>query len=98
MTDESVPENLLMKAFYLAAPQVENARRSLNTTNGMRKALKEGRYVSTAPYGFMNTRDEQNRPIITHSVMAPIIKKAFEQIATGNFPIEVLRKNCIRKA
>ncbi len=48
--DESVPENLLMKAFYLAAPQVENARGSLNTTNGMRKALKEGPYVSTAPY------------------------------------------------
>ena len=90
--DDSVPENLLMKAFYLAAPQVENARRSLNTTNGMRKALKEGRYVSTAPYGFKNTRDEQNRPIITHSAMAPLIKKAFEQLATGLYQIEVLRK------
>ena len=95
--DESVPENLLMKAFYLAAPQVENARRSLNTTNGMRKALKEGRYVSTAPYGFKNTRDEQNRPIITHSAMAPVIKKAFEQIATGNFPIEILRKKLFKE-
>ena len=95
--DESVPENLLMKAFYLAAPQVENARRSLNTTNGMRKALKEGRYVSTAPYGFKNTRDEQNRPVITHSTMAPIIKKAFEQIATGNYLIEVLRKKLYKE-
>lgn len=95
--DESVPENLLMKAFYLAAPQVENARRSLNTTNGMRKALKEGRYVSTAPYGFKNTRDEQNRPVITHSTMATAIKKAFEQIATGNFPIEVLRKKLYKE-
>lgn len=90
--DESVPENLLMKAFYLAAPQVENARRSLNTTNGMRKALKEGRYVSTAPYGFKNTRDAQNRPIITHSGMAPQIKKAFELFATGTYQIEILRK------
>lgn len=95
--DESVPENLLMKAFYLAAPQVENARRSLNTTNGMRKALKEGRYVSTAPYGFKNTRDEHNRPIITHSSMAAIIKKAFEEIAIGNFPIEVLRKKLYKE-
>lgn len=95
--DDSVPENLLMKAFYLAAPQVENARRSLNTTNGMRKALKEGRYVSTAPYGFKNTRDEHNRPIITHSAMAPVIKKAFEQIATGNYLIEVLRKKLYKE-
>lgn len=95
--DDSVPENLLMKAFYLAAPQVENARRSLNTKNGMRKALKEGRYVSTAPYGFKNTRDEHNRPIITHSAMAPVIKKAFEQIATGNYLIEVLRKKLYKE-
>ena len=94
--DESVPENLLMKAFYLAAPQVENARRSLNTTNGMRRALKEGRYVSTAPYGFKNTRDEQNRPIITPSGMAPVVKKAFEEIASGNFQIEVLRKRLLK--
>lgn len=58
----------------------------------MRRAKKEGRYVSTPPYGFKNIRDEQNRPVITHSVMAPVIKKAFAQIATGNFPIEVLWK------
>ncbi len=86
-----------MKAFYLAAPQVENARRSLNTTNGMRKALKEGRYVSTAPYGFKNSRDAQNKPIITHSAMAPVIKKAFESIATGTYQIEVLRKKLYKE-
>ncbi|MBI2730503.1 MAG: recombinase family protein [Sphingobacteriales bacterium] len=75
--DESVPENLLMKAFYLAAPQVENARRSLNTTNGMRKALKEGRYVSTAPYGFKNTikafKDEPEE--IVEGIHQPIVSE-----------------------
>ncbi|MCO6498076.1 MAG: recombinase family protein [Chitinophagaceae bacterium] len=90
--DESIPENLLMKAFYLAAPQVENARRSLNTFNGMRRAMKEGRYVSTAPYGFKNSRDNFNKPIIVHSEMAAPIRKAFELMATGMYPIEVLRK------
>ncbi len=90
--DENVPENLLMKAFYLAAPQVENARRSLNTTNGMRRALLEGRYVSTAPYGFKNARDEMNKPIIKHSSLAPLIKKAFELIYSGTWQIEPLRK------
>lgn len=29
--DETVPENILMKAIYLASSQVDNARRSLNT-------------------------------------------------------------------
>ncbi len=95
--DESIPENLLMKAFYLAAPQVENARRSLNTSNGMRRALREGRYCSTAPYGFKNARDSQNKPILIHSELAPIIKKAFTEIATGNFQIEVLRKQLVKE-
>jgi hypothetical protein len=39
---------------------VENLRSSLNTTNKILRALKEGRYVSTAPYGFKNVRDAQN--------------------------------------
>ncbi len=90
--DDSVPENLIMKALYLAIPEVENLRRSLNTTNGMRRALKEGRYVSTAPYGFKNVRDAQNRPIIVHSAMAEVLKKAFELFATGTWQIEILRK------
>jgi site-specific DNA recombinase len=90
--DDDVPENLLMKAIYLATPQVENLRRSLNTTNGMRRALLEGRYVSTAPFGFKNSRDAQNKPIIIHSDIAPYIKKAFELMNTGMYQIEVLRK------
>lgn len=47
--DLSVPENKMMLAFYLAAPEVENDRRALNTTNGMRRARKEGRWMGPAP-------------------------------------------------
>ncbi len=90
--DDNVPENLLMKAIYLATPQVENMRRSLNTSNGMRRALLEGRYVSTAPFGFKNSRDSQNKPIIVHSDIAPHIAKAFELMSSGMYQIEVLRK------
>ena len=90
--DNSVPENLIMKALYLAIPEVENLRRSLNTTAGMRRAKREGRYVSTAPYGFKNSRDVHNRPIIIHSPMADVIKKAFELFGSGTWQIELLRK------
>ena len=38
--DLSIPENKIMLAFYLAAPEVENDRRSLNTIAGMRRAMK----------------------------------------------------------
>jgi site-specific DNA recombinase len=47
--DLSVPENKLMLAFYLAAPEVENDRRALNVTFGMRKAKREGRWMCFAP-------------------------------------------------
>jgi DNA invertase Pin-like site-specific DNA recombinase len=90
--DNDVPENLIMQAIYLAAPQVENARRSLNTTNGMRKALKEGRWVSTAPIGYKNTRDALNKPILVKSEIAHLIKKSFEQFATGIYQIDVLKR------
>ncbi len=41
--DLNVPENKIMLAFYLAAPEVENDRRALNVLVGMRRAKKEGR-------------------------------------------------------
>ncbi len=90
--DNNVPENLIMKALYLAIPEVENLRWSLNTTNGMREARREDRFVSTAPYGFRNTRNSQNRPIIVHSPMAQVIQKVFELLASGTWQIELLRK------
>lgn len=43
--DLSVPENKMMLAFYLAAPEVENDRRALNVFHGMRRAKKEGRWI-----------------------------------------------------
>jgi site-specific DNA recombinase len=52
--DLSVPENKMMLAFYLAAPEVENDRRALNVLHGMRRARKEGRWMGPAPIGYAN--------------------------------------------
>lgn len=46
--DLSIPENKIMLAFYLAAPEAENDRRALNVTVNMRKARKTGRWVTFA--------------------------------------------------
>lgn len=56
--DISVPENKLMLAFYLAAPEVENDRRALNVLNGMRRARKEGRWMGPASKGYINKSRE----------------------------------------
>ncbi len=81
--DMSIPESKIMLAIYLAAPEVENDRRSLNTIAGMRKAMKEGRHVNMAPRGYRNARDENNNPIIEPGKDAHLIEWVFEETAKG---------------
>jgi site-specific DNA recombinase len=81
--DMTIPESKIMLAIYLAAPEVENDRRSLNTIAGMRKAMKEGRHVNMAPRGYRNARDENNNPIIEPGKDAHLIEWLFDETAKG---------------
>ncbi|MBL7840152.1 MAG: recombinase family protein [Cyclobacteriaceae bacterium] len=91
--DLSVPENKMMLAFYLAAPEVENDRRSLNTAVGMHRAKKEGRFMSKAPFGYRNIRKEDGRGVIVpHPVEAPLVKNLFHEFCTGKYDTEGLRR------
>lgn len=83
--DLTIPENKIMLAFYLAAPEVENDRRALNVIHGMRRARKEGRYMATAPLGYVNKMSEDKKKYITlHEIEAPILKWAFEECRWRN--------------
>ncbi len=95
--DLSIPENKIMLAFYLSAPEVENDRRALNTLVGMRRAKKEGRWTAPAPCGYTNKLDENNRKTIVPNEYAPIIKWAFEMLSTGQYAVEELRRMCNAK-
>jgi site-specific DNA recombinase len=87
--DMSVPENKMMLAFYLAAPEVENDRRALNVIHGMRRARKEGRYMGKAPFGYINKSDETGRKYIAvNEPQAKVLRWAFEEIAKGVFNTE----------
>ena len=90
--DLSIPEQKMTLAVYLTAPEIENDRRSLNTTQGMRRAMREGRWVSGAPVGYRNTRDDKNKPIIVPSDQAPFVQQAFELCASGRYHIEEVRR------
>jgi site-specific DNA recombinase len=83
--DLTIPENKTMLAFYLAAPEVENDRRALNVIHGMRRARKEGRYMATAPLGYVNKMSEDKKKYIAlHEIEAPILKWAFEECRWRN--------------
>ena len=83
--DLTIPENKIMLAFYLAAPEVENDRRALNVIHGMRRARKEERYMATAPLGYVNKMSEDKKKYIAlHEIEAPILKWAFEECRWRN--------------
>ena len=87
--DLSVPENKMMLAFYLAVPEVENDRRALNIFYGMRRAKKEGRWISSAPTGYVNRSTEDGRKYIRpNEPLAGIMKNAFTRLATGRQPVD----------
>jgi site-specific DNA recombinase len=91
--DLSVPENKMMLAFYLAAPEVENDRRALNVLSGMRRAQKEGRWMGIAPVGYKNKISEGGKKYIAPDpVEAPIMQWVFKEIANSTFTTEAIWK------
>ncbi len=90
--DLGIPENKLMLAFYLAQPEVENDRRSLNTRGGMRRAQHEGRWVSGAPLGYSIIPGEHGKGALVPNEDAELIRRAFYQVSSTTTPIEIIRK------
>ncbi|MBX7204113.1 MAG: recombinase family protein [Bacteroidia bacterium] len=95
----TIPEQKLMLAIYLASPEVDNDRRSLNVYNGMRKAKKAGHWMGGCLRGYRIVRDQNNK-----TTMIPeggekerLVKKAFSEFATGGYAIEELRKKMAKE-
>lgn len=87
--DLDIPENKIMLGIYLTAPEVENDRRSLNVRYGMRRAVKEGRWMNYAPLGYLNRcTPEGKKYIAINPPDAALIKWSFEAIAQRQTYVE----------
>ena len=96
--DMTIPESKMMLAVYLAAPEVENDRRALNVFHGMRRAKKEGRWMATAPKGYVNKTTEDGKKYITpKEPEATILKWVFEEISQAQLAIDQIRQEANRK-
>ena len=89
--DMQVPESKIMLSIFLATPEVENDRRALNTTAGMRRAKKEGRWVASAPKGYSYDRSGKKSLLVPNKDSKFIIR-AFEEVLKGALPINEIRK------
>ena len=81
--DLSIPENKVMLAMYVVLPEIDNDRRGIKTRTGIIAARAQGRLPGRAPLGYINARDEQNKPIIIPSSHAQAVKYLFEEIGKG---------------
>ncbi len=92
LLDVNVPESKVLLAIYLSTPEVENERRAINVMNGMRRAIREGRLMGVAPYGYVNKCSEDGRKYIAiKEPEASNIIWAFKEVAKGHMPSEQVR-------
>lgn len=91
--DFNIPESTVMLAVYLSIPEAENGRRALNTSSGMRRAKKEGRWMGTAPTGYINLAYPDGKKYIApKQPEANLMEWVYEELAKGVLAAEQVRK------
>ncbi|PJD93505.1 MAG: recombinase family protein [Parachlamydia sp.] len=86
-----------VRAFKLAEGESDNIRRALNTTTGIVRARKEGRYTGPPPKGYKRDRNTSGKSTIVPDESAVLIQEAFEIVSLGLYPIDNIRKILSKK-
>ncbi len=79
---------MLSIAFGQSKYYVDNL--SENIKRSYRQRLKDGIWPHKAPLGYLN--DKKLKSLVIDPAIAPLIKKAFEAYATGNYALSDLRR------
>ncbi len=87
------PESHLVQGILASVDAYFSRDNSRKTKKGMRRKFEEGWYPSWAPLGYKNVKDEiSGRNVIAvDEYTAPLIRKAFELYATGNYSLRALK-------
>jgi DNA invertase Pin-like site-specific DNA recombinase len=84
----------LMEGVLAAFAQFDNDVRSDRTRAGMKAALELGRWVFLAPIGYLNAPRSMGKSLIHDPERAALVRRAFEEYATGRLTKEQLLKAC----
>jgi site-specific DNA recombinase len=82
----------LMEGVLAAFAQFDNDVRSDRARAGMKAALELGRWVFLAPIGYLNAPRSIGKSLIHDPDRAPLVRRAFEDYATGQYTKEQLLK------
>jgi site-specific DNA recombinase len=83
----------LMEGVLAAFAQFDNDVRSDRTCAGMKTALELGRWVFLAPIGYLNALRSMGKSLMHDPKRAPLVRRAFEDYATGQYTKEQLLKH-----
>ena len=82
---DDISTGKLMEGVLAAFAQFDNDVRSDRTRAGMKAALELGRWVFLAPIGYLNAPRSTGRSLMHDPERAPIVRRVFEEYATGRF-------------
>ena len=81
-----------MEGVLAAFAQFDNDCRSDRTRAGLKAALEIGRWVFLAPIGYLNAPRAMGKSLMPDPERAPLVRRAFEEYATGRFTKQQLLK------
>ncbi len=91
---ENTPSGRFMENIIANVAQFDNEVRAERSVTGMKNAIREGRYVWQAPFGYSNVRN-MGRATIEQNHLAVIVRKIFNLVATNQIPLEEIRKKVV---
>ncbi len=91
---EDNPAGRFMENIIANVAQFDNDVRTERCVGGLRDAVREGRYVWMAPFGYSNVK-VLGKSTISPNHLAPLVVMAFEEIAQNIYPIEEVRKKLV---
>lgn len=91
---EDTPAGRFMENIIANVAQFDNDVRAERCSGGMRDAVREGRYVWMAPYGYANVR-VNGKATIAQNDKASLVKRAFELVSLKQHTIAAVREQLI---
>ena len=82
---EDTPVGRFLENTLANVAQFDNDVRAERCSNGMKEAMREGRYVWMAPIGYNNVSVANKATIAPNETMAPIVLVAFNNIASERY-------------
>ena len=86
------PAGRFMENIIANVAQFDNDVRTERSVGGMKEAVREGRYVWMAPYGYSNVR-VNGKATIAPNENAGYVKEAFTLVATGQHSVRAIWKH-----